>query len=519
MVEPAPPAETAPPVDTPDPGLRAPLLLLSVLVVATCGLVYELLAGTLASYLLGDSVLQFSTVIGVYLCSMGIGAWVSRFVERGVSRRFVEVELAVALVGGTLAPILFFSFTHSSVFRLALYGLVTLTGILVGLEVPLLLRILKSSMSFKDVVARVLTVDYLGALVASVAFPVVFLPRLGLIRTGLLFGLLNALVGLASTWMLGRTLGNPTSLRVKSVVVCLLLGALLWKADVMTELSESSMYADEVVYAKQTAYQRIVVTRARHSIQLFLNGALQFSSVDEYRYHEALVHPAFSVGRNIRNVLVLGGGDGLAVRDILRHPSVESVTLVDLDKGMTDLARDATWLKEQNQGALSDPRVTVIHADAMIWLEERQGPPFDLAIVDFPDPSSYALGKLYTTRFYQLLKGALTTEGMAAVQSTSPLFARQSFWCIAATMEAAGLVVRPYHAFVPSFGVWGFMLASPRPFDVPTEPPAFATSLTPAVLRGMFDFPPDIARVPAEVNRLNNQALVHYYDEEWRRWN
>lgn len=499
--------------------LRPSLLLFSVLIVATCGLIYELTAGTLASYLLGDSVLQFSTVIGVYLCAMGAGAWVSRFVDRGLARRFVEVELAVAVVGGTMAPVLFLTFAHGGIFRVLLYGLVFLTGTLVGLEIPLLLRILQSSMSFKDVVSRVLTVDYLGALVASVAFPILFLPRMGLVRTSLLFGLLNAVVGLASTWMLGPALGATRGLRVKCVVVIVLMLGLLWRAGDLTELSENSIYSDEIIHAKQTPYQRIVVTRSQHAFSLFLNGALQFTSSDEYRYHEALVHPAFSVGRTIKRVLVMGGGDGMAVRELLKHPTIEHVQLVDLDEGVTKLARSAPWMKELNQDSLEDPRVSVLNADAMVWLEDDAKEKFDLILVDFPDPSSFAVGKLYTTRFYNLLRSALTPDGLVAVQSTSPLFARQSYWCIATTMEAAGLFVRPYHAFVPSFGVWGFMLASTTEFPVPGEPPAFVRSLSPQVLHAMFDFPPDMARVPSQVNKLNNQVLVQYYDEEWRHWN
>jgi spermidine synthase len=267
------------------------------------------------------------------------------------------------------------------------------------------------------------------------------------------------------------------------------------------------------------SYQRVVVTRSAHSHQLFLNGALQFASSDEYRYHEALVHPAFSVGRTIRRALVLGGGDGLAVREVLKHSSVESVVLVDLDPTVTELAKNGQWLAQLNDRSLSDPRVRVVNADAMIWLEEHREAPFDLALVDFPDPSSFAVGKLYTTRFYALLRRALSPSGLITVQTTSPLFARQSFWCIVTTMEASGLHARPYHAFVPSFGVWGFTLASPAAFDPPQHPPPFAHSLSPATLEAMFDFPLDMARLPADVNRLNNQVLVHYYDDEWRRWN
>src|SRR5512135_3494770 len=186
--------------------LDAKLLLLTALVIAVCGLVYELLAGTLASYLLGDSVMQFSTVIGLYLSAMGLGSWLSGKLETEVARRFVEVELGVALVGGLAAPALFLAFGHLSFFRVVLYGFVAVVGTLVGLEIPLLLRVLRDQLPFKDLIARVLTVDYLGALVASLLFPLFLVPRLGLVRTGLVFGVLNAAVGLWSTHLLASAI-------------------------------------------------------------------------------------------------------------------------------------------------------------------------------------------------------------------------------------------------------------------------------------------------------------------------
>jgi spermidine synthase len=407
--------------------VNAPLLLLTALVIAVCGLVYELLAGTLASYLLGDSVTQFSTVIGVYLSAMGLGSWISGKVDRDVARRFVEVELAVAIVGGAAAPVLFLAFAHLSFFRVVLYGLVTMIGALVGLEIPLLLRVLKDAYAFKDLIARVLTVDYLGALVASLLFPIFLVPRLGIVRTGLAFGVLNALVAAGSTYLLRGAIRRPRGLYVKAAVVIALLALGLAAADRLTSLAEDGMYADEVIFSKQTPYQRIVITRGKQSFQLFLNGNLQFSSADEHRYHEALVHPAIALAGAPRRVLVLGGGDGLAAREILKHPSVEEIVLVDLDPAMTHLGADLPLLRELNHDALRSPRLHVVNEDAYLWLGEDHGR-FDAAIVDFPDPNNFALGKLYTTRFYRMLRKALAPGAPAVVQSTSPLMARSSFW-------------------------------------------------------------------------------------------
>jgi spermidine synthase len=498
---------------------RPPLLFLNVLIVATCGLIYELLAGTLASYVLGDSVTQFSLIIGIYLFAMGVGSWLSRFIEKGLARRFVDIELAVAILGGFSAPLLFLTFARVSYFYAVLYFIVFAIGVFVGLEIPLLLRILKDQVEFKELVSRVLAFDYIGALLASILFPILFVPKLGLVRTSLIFGMLNALVALWGTWLLRPLIkGRITGLRVRSLVVLALLLIALVKANTLTSLAEDEMFADEIVYAKDTPYQRIVITRGRAGFQLFLNGNLQFSSTDEYRYHEALVHPPMLVSNNPRRVLVLGGGDGLALREILKYPSVEHVTLVDLDPDMTRLSSRFPLLAQLNKNAFDNPRVQVVNEDAFIWIERTTDQPYDAAVVDFPDPNTFALGKLYTTRFYRLLRNRLTENAAVSVQSTSPMFARNSYWCIIRTLEAAGLVVRPYYTAVPSFGLWGFALARSTPFDIPTTPPAGLRFLDEQTLAAMFQLSKDIEPVPVEINRLDNQALVRYYESEWKRF-
>lgn len=500
---------------------RTPLLFLNVLVIATCGLVYELLAGTLASYVLGDSITQFSLIIGIYLFAMGVGSWLSRFIDKALARRFVEVELAVAVLGGTSAPLLFLSFAHVSYFYVVLYFVVFAIGVLVGLEIPLLMRILKDNLDFKELVSRVLAFDYIGALVASLLFPILLVPRLGLVRTSLVFGMLNAGVGLWGTWLMRPLIkGSVSGLRARAVIVLALLLVGVIKSESLTTMAEDQLFADDIIYAKTTPYQRIVITRGRAGFQLFLNGNLQFSSTDEYRYHEALVHPAMmAVGGQPRRVLVLGGGDGLALREILKYPSVESVTLVDLDPNMTQLSKRFPPLAELNRHSFDDPRVHVINSDAMIWLEESVAP-FDAAIVDFPDPNNFALGKLYTTRFYRLLKERLTPDAAVTIQCTSPLFARTSFWCIIRTIEAAGFQVKPYQTSVPSFGIWGYALARLTPFDAPTHAPANLSLrfLDDQAMASLFVLPADLAPVPVEINRLDNQTLVRYYEGEWRKY-
>jgi len=492
----------------------APALLVSVLLIAACGLVYELVAGALASYLLGDSVTQFSTVIGTYLFAMGVGSGLSRFVVRGVATRFVLVELMVGLVGGYSSTILFLAFGFTDSFRLVLYLLVFVIGVLVGLEIPLLMRILRERFDFKDVVAHVLTFDYLGALGASLLFPLVLVPHLGLVRAALLFGLINAVVALWTTVLLRDLLARRRLLQALSVGVMAALAGGWIAADRTLALGETTLYADDVILAKNTPYQRIVLTAWKDDLRLFLNSHLQFSSRDEYRYHEALVHPGLASMPDVRRVLILGGGDGLALRETLRYPQVEHVTLVDLDPAMTLLFSTHPELVRLNHGAFADPRVRVVNADAFVWLDQTTEA-FDFAVVDFPDPSNFSIGKLYTTAFYRELTRHLGPEGRFVVQSTSPLFARQSFWCIVATLEASGLTAAPYHVYVPSFGEWGFVLAGRQAFQAPASIPLGLRYLTAAEVPALFMFPLDMRRVPVEPNHLNTQALVRYYEHEW----
>ncbi len=502
-----------------DPRQKASLavvLLFSVFVVATCGLIYELLAGTLASYLLGDSVTQFSTVIGTYLFAMGVGSWISRYIKRDEIVIFVRVEVLIALIGGWSAAILFMLFPVINDFRIALYGLVLAIGILVGLEIPLLIRILRHRFALRELVSTVLTYDYVGALAASLLFPLVLVPWLGMMRTGFVFGLANVVVAMALIWILPDR-GRLMLERIAAILVSLSLLIGLFAAERMQRWAEIAVYQAPVIYAASTPYQRIVLARDGPGVRLYLNGNLQFSSRDEYRYHEALVWPALGRVAHPRNVLILGGGDGMAAREVLRNPDVAQITLVDLDPAMTRLFRSASILTALNQKSLSSQRLQVINTDAFLWVRQARDR-YDVIIIDFPDPTEFSLGKLYTESFYREVARLLAPDGMVAVQSTSPLIAPKAYWTVATTLEAAGLTTRGYHAYVPSFGEWGFTLAAHQPIgDAVTLPPDLRF-LTQSAARSAFDFPPDMARRKVEVNRLDNQALVREFAAEWSHY-
>ena len=490
-------------------------LFVSILLVAACGLIYELIAGTVASYLIGDSVFQFSTVIGTYLFAMGIGSFLSRYVRGNLARQFVRIEILIALVGGFSSSVLFLAFAFTQGFELLLYAIVLVVGTLVGLEIPLLMRLIRKRYRFQDAVSHVLTFDYLGALFASIAFPLVLVPRLGLIRSALFFGVVNAAVALWSTRLFAAQLGRSRQLQAACVATIALLSIALAGGARINAFAEDNIYADEIILSKDTPYQHIVLTRWRDDVRLFLNSHLQFSSRDEYRYHEALVHPGLAAIAGARSVLILGGGDGLAVREVLRYPQVERIVLVDLDPEMTRLFSKNALLRELNGGSLLSPKLQVVNADAFLWVDSAPDV-FDFIVVDFPDPTNYSLGKLYTTVFFSALGHHLSERGAFVVQSTSPMFARKSFWCIEETIKQSGFQTFPYHAYVPSFGEWGYVLASRHDYTPPAALPDGLRFLATGTLAHLFEFPADMARVAMPANHLNDQILVRTLESEWR---
>jgi len=490
------------------------LLLCSAFVIATCGLVYELISGTLASYLLGDSVTQFSTIIGVYLFSMGIGSYLSRFFNRNLIAVFIKTEFLIGLIGGSTGAILFLLFPYVESFRLLLYALVAIVGMLVGLEIPLLLRVLQDHFEFKDLVSKVLTFDYIGALVASLLFPLILVPYLGLIRSGFFFGILNVVVALAALSIFKEEIRWVRTLRLGGFFCLAVLLAGFIYSERITSFAEQGQYPDKIVYARSTSYQRMIVTQQRDDIRLYLNSNLQFSSRDEYRYHEALIHPTVASVPHPQHVLVLGGGDGMAVRELLKWDNIVSIQLVDLDPAMIRLFSSDNYFRKLNHDSLLSPRVHITNADAFLWLKNNPDT-YDVIVVDFPDPSNYSLSKLFTTAFFRLVSAHLAPEGSAVIQSTSPLVARQSYWCIDATLRATGFLTTPYHAYVPAFGEWGFIIARHEPFQILSDFPPGLRYLNADTFSTMLNFPQDMSVVAAQVNTLNNQILVQYFEKEW----
>ncbi|RQX19748.1 polyamine aminopropyltransferase [Micromonospora ureilytica] len=503
-------------------------VLVAVFVCAACGLVYELALVALGSYLIGDAVGQASIVLGVMVFAMGVGALVAKPLQPRAAAAFAVIELTLALLGGLSVLGLYAAFAWLDLYGPALVGTAFVLGLLIGAEIPLLMVMLQRirEQAAGSAVADLFAADYVGALLGGLAFPFLLIPVFGQLKGALVVGAVNAVAGLALVCTVFR---KELSRRARlvlgagSVVVALCLGYAWVTAADFEVTARQQLYRDPVVHAERSRYQEIVLTRsvrevghADTDLRLFLNGDLQFSSVDEYRYHEALVHPAMRGPRG--DVLVLGAGDGLAVREILRYPDVRRVTVVDLDPAVVALASTVPQLRELNGGSLDDPRVRVLNTDAFGWLRtaaER----FDVVVADLPDPDETATAKLYTVEFYTLIRSVLAEQGRLVVQSGSPYFAPRSYWSIDASVREAGFATVPYHVDVPSFGDWGFLLATagtvPPVLELPADAPRLRF-LDPGVLRAAAAFPPDRARLDVPPSTLLQPRVLDYARTEWR---
>ncbi|WP_299412984.1 polyamine aminopropyltransferase [Acaryochloris sp. IP29b_bin.148] len=492
-------------------------LLAAAAISSSVGLAAELLLGTLASYLVGNTALAYGVAVGGFLAAMGLGAYISQFIavnnqQRQLLNVFLQVELVVAPLTAGLPIGLFVVFVADGPIWLGLFLVTLILGILSGLEVPILTRIIEQDRDVKSALAGVLALDYVGALIGSLAFPVLFLPLLGLFPTAVLIGSLPAFM----VFRLGRLFRGMRSWSYWGLGLGIGLCVFAPFVIPFSDRLENTLYRAPIVSRIQSTYQRIVLTRSGNDTRLYLDGDLQLSTVDEYRYHEALVHPALSSNIQRRQVLVLGAGDGMALREILKWPEVEKVVLVELDPAVVKLARQYPVLADGNAHALDNPRVEVVFGDAF-RLAPQLPNTFDVIIADFPDPDRPALAKLYSQGFYRQLFARLAPDGIFVTQASSPFFAPKVMDCIATTLAATDLQVYPYTVNVPSFGPWGFVLASPKPVQFSSQRLTIPTRfLTPALLPELFQLPKDISIGNAKINRLTDPVIVQYQaDPRW----
>ncbi|SPM37298.1 Predicted spermidine synthase with an N-terminal membrane domain [Mycobacterium rhizamassiliense] len=507
------------------------VLLAAVAACAACGIVYELALLTLSASLNGGGIVATSLIVAGYIAALGAGALLVKPLLRHAAISFIAVEALLGIIGGLSAAALYvvFAFVDGSTWVLAIST--ALIGGLVGAEVPLLMTLLQSGRTAAKnpatdagrTLANLNAADYLGALIGGLVWPFLLLPQLGMIRGAAATGIINLVAAaVVAMFLLRRVVSTRqlvTALTALAAALALLVTLLVRSHDVETT-SRQRLYADPIIAYRHTAYQEIVVTRRNDDTRLYLDGGLQFSTRDEYRYTESVVYPA--LGQGAHSVLVLGGGDGLAARELLRQPGIDKIVQVELDAAVIDIAR--TTLHDANAGALDNSRVAVVIDDAMSWLraphpELRPPEGFDAVIVDLPDPDTPVLGRLYSTEFYTLVAHALSPSGLMLVQAGSPFSTLTAFWRTVSTIRSAGYAVTPYHVHVPTFGDWGFALAR-RGADPPTPTMPANTPplrfLNQRVLQAATVFSDDVGPRRLDPSTLDNPRIVddmrHGYD-------
>ncbi|MEE9310753.1 MAG: polyamine aminopropyltransferase [Cocleimonas sp.] len=493
------------------------ILLISILVVALCGIAYELIISTVSSYLLGNSVYQFSLTIGFFMFSMGVGSYLSKLLGDNLIQNFITIEIIISLVGGVCSLLLLMSFPLvRALYDTVMFSLIFMIGALVGMEIPILSGILSYKQSTRDSIANVLSLDYLGALIGSVAFPLILLPQLGLLRSSFAIGLINILTALVNIYFFRKYLSSPRLMTAISVAVLIMLTAFTVYGTRISSYAEKHLYFDQIIYKKQTPYQRIVVTQSNVNKEhrLYIDGHIQFSSRDEYRYHESLVHPLLAVAGNKGNVLVLGGGDGLAVREILKHDDVKLIHLVDIDPEMTKLGKHLYLLSELNGNSLENSKLTVFNQDAFTFIN-KAGMLYDRVIIDMPDPHNEAINKLYSKEFYTMIRKRMSPQGVLVTQSSSPFFTHKTFWSIEKTLDTVFEDTLSYHVTIPSFGIWGFNMARMNA-KIPTDfkfgiKTKFMDEPT---MQAAMVFGKDTQKVDVPVNTIMEPKLYHLYLED-----
>lgn len=434
------------------------------------GIVAEYILSTLATYFLGDSVKQFTLIVSVMLFSMGLGSRLSQFFKKNLIELFIACELILSLLVSFCSLLTYGIASVSEWIGIVIYTLSILIGLLIGFEIPLVTRINENYEELRFNISSVMEKDYYGSLVGGVFFAFIGLPFIGLTYTPFILGIINFSVGVLVLFTLSPLFtGNwQSKLKVISLAVLGVIVFGLVGAKPIVRYGEQKRYTDKIVYEEQSRYQKIVMTQYKKDYWLYLNSHLQFSTFDEWLYHEPLVHPVMQLATQSEkqyktegkiDVLILGGGDGCAAREVLKYDNINSITLVDLDPSMTKLGKENPIIKKVNKNSLNNERVKVYNNDAFTFLADSMVF-YDVMIVDFPDPKTIEVNRLYTLEFYQLCYQHLRPQGIFITQAGSPYYAAKAFDCIDKTMQAAGFETLPMHNQVLTMGEWGWVVGN-----------------------------------------------------------
>lgn len=476
-------------------------------------------------------MLQWTMIVSIMLFSMGVGARITKMMEDNLLEKFIWIEITLSILASFVSLITYTVATYTLYTGVSIYSLSVIIGLLIGMEIPLVIRINDQFETLKINVSSMMENDYYGSLLGGMFFAFIGLPFLGLTYTPFVLGFVNYSVAIVLLVILWKDLGKHMKTRLSAanlIVFFLLIAAMSSAGDIIAH-GEEMRYKDRVIYSKQTKYQKLVITQSNSDYWLFINGNQQLSTVDEIMYHEPLVHPLLRLYPHPRDILILGGGDGCAAREVLKYSSIEQITLVDLDPGITQLAMEHPVLSEINQHALKHKDVTIINQDGYTYLEEEKNY-FDIIIVDLPDPKTIELGRLYSYEFYKLCYKALRPNGLIITQAGSPYFAARAFKCIDRTMTEAGFATVPIHNQVVTLGEWGWILGSKslsrEQFtkaltelqfdDIPTK------WINHEAMTLMTSFGKDFTIDPSdsiEINTIHNPVLFNYYMKgEWEMY-
>jgi spermidine synthase len=433
--------------------------ILKVCIFATglSGIVAEYVMATLASYLLGNAVLQWTLTVSLMLFAMGVGSRISKYIKTDLLDIFILIEFILSILCAVSALMAYLFSTLTFHIAIIIYLISMAIGFLIGLEIPIVTRLNNYFEDLRINISSVMEKDYYGALLGGVLFVFVALPYLGLTYTPIVLGSVNFLIATLLFFKFHKLLAKKILLNIGVIIVPLIISILIFLAEPIVLYGEQHKYRDRIIYQEQSKYQRIVVTEWNDHYWLYLNGNEQFSSYDEERYHEPLVHPALQIAANRENILILGGGDGLAAREILKYPDVKNLTLVDIDPAMTELGKTYPVFVNLNNSSLLNPKVEIINQDAYKYLLENNQI-FDIILIDLPDPKTIDIARLYSVQFFKLVNRHLGMGGIIVTQATSPFFARKAFLCILKTVQSANFTATSYHNHIPTLGEWGWVM-------------------------------------------------------------
>ncbi len=489
------------------------------------GIVAEYVLATLATYFLGDSVFQWTMVLSLMLFSMGLGSRFSQRFEGHLLETFVGIELLLSILISLCALFAYLIMPYVTSLWLILYFMAVLIGLLIGMEIPLVTRINNEYESLRTNISGVMEKDYYGSLFGGLFFAFIGIRHLGLTYTPFVVGGVNFLVALLLFYTLRESIALERKrwLQGGFVGTGIVLGVGLFLAKPIVLYGEQSRYREKVVFTEQTPYQKITVTQWQGDYWLYLNTGKQLSTFDEWLYHEPLVHPAMQLARSHRSVLIMGAGDGCAIREVLKYDDVGKITLVSLDPAMTDIGKNNPIFQQLNQRAYFSDKLTVVNADAFNYLEQNKEF-YDVIIADFPDPKSVEVNRLYTRAFYELCAHRLRPHGVFITQAASPYYTTKAFRTIEKTVQSAGFNVVPLHNHIYTFGEWGWVLGMKEP-----PPEAMKKALQALDFEGvpvrwinqesmllMTSFGGDLVpvdRAELEINTLHNPVLYRYYAE------